>query len=49
MTVRELRNMLFNVDNQELTIKELRAILFEIDKQDEEITESQMLKLTRSK
>lgn len=47
MTVRELRNMLFNVDDQELTVKELRAILFEIDEQDEEITEAQMFRLTR--
>lgn len=48
MTVRELRNMLFNVDNQELTVKELRAILFEIEEQDKEFSEVEMFKLTRS-
>lgn len=47
MTTRELRNMLFNVENQELTVRELRAILFEIDEQDEELTESEINKLTR--
>lgn len=47
MTVRELRQMLFNVENQYLTVQELRAILFEIDKQDEELTGAELAKLTR--
>lgn len=48
MTVRELRNILYNVENQELTVKELRAMLFEIEEQDEEFTEVEMIKLTRN-
>lgn len=47
MTVRELRNMLFSVGNQELTVKELRAILFEVVEQDEELTCENMFNLTR--
>lgn len=47
MTVRELRTMLFNIENQELTVKELRAILFEIKDQDEELKASDIIKLTR--
>lgn len=46
MTTRELRNILFNVENQELTVRELRIILFGVDNQDEEITEFQINKLT---
>lgn len=47
MTVRELRQMLFNVDNQELTVKELRDILFAVDEQDNELTDTQLKLLTR--
>ena len=47
MTVRELRNILFSIENQELTVKELRGILFEIDEQDEELTDSKIYKLTK--
>lgn len=46
MTVRELRQMLFNVDNQEMTVKELRALLFKVAEQDEELTDVAMLRLT---
>ena len=49
MTVRELREMLFNVENQELTVKELRAILFEVKEQDKELKVYDMIKLTRTK
>ena len=49
MTVRELRQMLFNVNNQELTVKELRAILFDVNEQDAELTDVDLLKLTCSK
>ena len=48
MTVRELREMLFNVENQELTVKELRAILFEVEEQDEKLETIDMIKLTRN-
>jgi len=27
-TVKQLRNLLFNIDNQEMTIRELRSLLF---------------------
>ena len=37
MTTRELREILFSIDNQELTVRELRAILFDVVDQDEEI------------
>ena len=47
MTVRELRTMLFNVENQELTVKELRAILFEVEDQDKKLKASDIIKLTR--
>lgn len=46
MTVRELRQLLFQVQDQELTVKELRAILFQVLQQDEEITELQLRRLT---
>lgn len=46
MTVRELRSILFEVENQDLTIKELRAILFNIDAQDEKISTSELKRLT---
>lgn len=47
MTARELRKMLFNVENQKLTVEELRRILFEIDEQDEELEEDTLSRLTR--
>ena len=47
MTIRELRALLFNVENQDLTVKELRALLFQVDEQDAEITETQLMNLTR--
>lgn len=46
MTTRELREMLFNVDNQELTVKELRDILFDVVDQDKELTDVTMMSLT---
>jgi hypothetical protein len=49
MTTRELREVLFNVENQELTVKELRAILFEVENQDEELRACEIIKLTRTK
>lgn len=47
MTVRELRQALFAVENQEMTVKELRDILFEIEEQDEELGEAELAKLTK--
>ncbi len=34
ITIRQLRGILFELDNQELTIKELRDLLFGIEQQD---------------
>jgi hypothetical protein len=38
MKVSEMRDLLFNIENQDLTIRELRTILFDIDAQYEEVT-----------
>ena len=37
MTVRELRAILFTVNNQEMSVRQLRAMLFVERNQDEEI------------
>ena len=37
MTYRQLRQILFYVDNQKLNVKELRETLFDIENQDDEI------------
>ena len=47
MTVRELRHILFEVENQQLTVEELRAILFNVDEQDEELKAGTIAELTR--
>lgn len=49
MTVRELRKMLFEVENQELTVKELRDILFQVEDQDKELTDTAIKRLTYNK
>ena len=49
MTIRELRQALSEIDNQNMTVKELRAILFEQDEQDKELTSNDLLKITYSK
>lgn len=46
MTVRELRAMLFNVENQDLTVRELRNILFQQMDQDRELTDVDMVRMT---
>ena len=46
MTTRDLRNILFSVENQELTVRELREILFNVEEQDKELTTSKMRELT---
>ena len=37
MTIRELRQALTEINNQNMTVQELRAILFEQEDQDKEI------------
>jgi len=37
ITTRELRNFLFNIENQDLTVRELRNLLFEVTNQDHPI------------
>lgn len=49
MTIRELRQALTEIDNQNMTVKELRAILFAQDDQNKEITPTDLLKLTYGK
>ncbi len=49
MTIRELRQTLNEIDNQNMTIKELRAILFEQEDQGKEICPYDMLKITLAK
>lgn len=46
MTIRELRQALTEIENQNMTVKELRAILFEQEDQDREICPYDMLKMT---
>lgn len=49
MTTRELRQMLFNVENQKMTVEELRRILFNVVEQDEKLTDTQMMVLTHKR
>lgn len=49
MTIRELRQALTEVDNQQMTVKELRDILFEIENQDKVIEDNDILKITFGK
>lgn len=37
MTTRELREVLFHLDNQDMTVSELRAMLFLVNDQDKEL------------
>ena len=48
MTTRELREVLFFVENQKFTVKELRAILFEVEDQNKELKPYDIIKLTRN-
>ena len=47
MTARELRSILFNVENQNISVKELRDRLFAIEDQDSELTQKTMYELTK--
>lgn len=49
VTIRELRQVLTEIDNQNLTVRELRAILFEQEEQDRELHENDLFKLTFGK
>lgn len=40
ITVKELRSLLFNLENQEMTVKELRAMLFSVDDQTQKLEDS---------
>ena len=40
ITVKELRTLLFNLENQEMTVKELRAMLFSVEDQSHKLEAS---------
>ncbi len=46
VTIRELRQALTEIDNQNLTVRELRAILFEQEDQDKEVSPYDLFKMT---
>lgn len=46
ITIRELRQALNEIENQNMTVKELRAILFEQEDQNKELCPYDMLKIT---
>jgi len=39
MTIRELRQLLFKLDQDDITVKELRKMLFDIDDQDKDVND----------
>ena len=45
MTPRELRNLLFKIDNQNMTVKELREKLFRFEDQDKELTNNDITEI----
>lgn len=49
MTTRELRQILVEVENQNMTVKELRAVLYEVEDQDAELKPVDLMKLTFGK
>ncbi|WP_304584430.1 hypothetical protein [Acutalibacter muris] len=49
MTIRELRQALNEIENQNMTVKELRAILFEQEDQDKEVSPYNLLEITLKK
>lgn len=48
-TIRELRKILTEIDNQNMTVKELRGILFEQENQEKELEHNDLLKMTCGK
>ena len=49
MTIRELRQALTEIENQNMTVQELRASLFEQENQDKELNNMDLLKITYGK
>ena len=49
MTIRELRQVLTDVDNQDMTIRELRALLFEEEDQEQEANLVNIMRITYNK
>lgn len=49
MTIRELRQSLTEINNQDMTIRELRSILFEQEDQDKELCPYDLFKMTIEK
>lgn len=49
MTIRELRSVLTEIDNQNMTVQELRAILFDQEDQDQELNSMDLFKMTFGK
>ena len=49
ITIRELRQALNEIENQNMTVKELRAILFEQEDQDKEVSPYNLLEITLKK
>ena len=49
MTIRELRQALTEIENQNMTVQELRANLFEQENQDKELNNMDLLKITYGK
>lgn len=48
MTPRELRQLLFQIDNQNMTVKELREKLFRFENQDKELTSDDITEINIS-
>ena len=46
MTARELREVLYHVDRQDMTIRELREILFHVTNQDELLKDTEIQRMT---
>lgn len=49
MTIRELREFLTEINNQDMTVQELRTILFEQEDQDKELCPYDLFKMTIEK
>ena len=47
MTVAELRQILFEVENQEMTVRQLREILYKINNQNIELSDFTLRRITR--
>lgn len=47
MTIRELRQKLFEIEDQQMTVEEFRHILFEVEDQDAELEPDDLWRITR--